>query len=778
MKSHLNDRLILRITICLIGSFALTQSTSAGEIRLKNEMIFEGTPVPITGMTEKTTQQSRGPVPNYPIILLDTGIKWYFVANRQLAEPPNNDALLDKYESFTIKQRKTGRSLTPTSLGAIEEPEPFNRFGRRQVIIRTQRGDVPILQGITRLDPRYLTIEGLSHVWEHGLATTSVPAPILDAIIKEAIDEDDPLEHLAVAKFYLQAGLYLESEQELRRIMNQFPDYRDRVELMFRQLQELIADRFIRELELRRNAGQHQLVLRKAREFPADKLSASVQQRVNELIQEHQDRSMRRDSALLQLGKLHAQLEDPKLIQATAAMRSTVRDRLDFESLERLDSFMNLVDAEDLSPRQKLALAYSGWILGSSNAIEDLVETSRLWHVRFLIREYLLSSEDPERKSLIAEISSTEGISIERLQAILQHLPPSGSAEEVVPGVPHIIEVATSPGQPPVKYSVLLPAEYSPHHKYPTVVALHAAKRGPESELLWWGGTAEKPGQSQRHGYIVIAPHYTSDQAVKYNYDVRSHHVVLESIKDARRRFSIDSDRVFLSGHGMGGNATLDIGMSHPHVFTGIVPICGLADEYCAWYWSNCRDLPMYVVGGELDGDWFEHNARFGHMNRMLKLGYDITCAVYRGRGREMYYEEIHQIFDWMGRYTRTRFQTELSAKTIRPTDNRFGWIRIDGLPAAVIRSGVLQGDSRLKTSPMTVSGRVTPGNTINVTSGARQNTIWLSPEFVDFEKRVAVRHKGRQKFNDFPRPSMADMLEDFRARHDREKLYWFKLTF
>ena len=51
----------------------------------------------------------------------------------------------------------------------------------------------------------------------------------------------------------------------------------------------------------------------------------------------------------------------------------------------------------------------------------------------------------------------------------------------------------------------------------------------------------------------------------------------VESIRDARKRFRIDSDRVFLAGHGEGGNAAFDIGMSRPDLFAGVIP--GLIEE-------------------------------------------------------------------------------------------------------------------------------------------------------------------------------------------------------
>ncbi len=66
---------------------------------------------------------------------------------------------------------------------------------------------------------------------------------------------------------------------------------------------------------------------------------------------------------------------------------------------------------------------------------------------------------------------------------------------------------------------------------------------------------------------------------------------------------------------------------------------------------------------------------------------------------------------------------------------------------------------------------------------GADQNVLWLSSEFIDFEKRVSIRLNGRSvrvngqnKFSDFIRPSIRTMLEDLRVRGDRQRVYQVRL--
>ena len=59
-------------------------------------------------------------------------------------------------------------------------------------------------------------------------------------------------------------------------------------------------------------------------------------------------------------------------------------------------------------------------------------------------------------------------------------------------------------------------------------------------------------GQAGRNGYIVIAPAWGREQQSEYGYTLAEHLAVLHTLRDACRHFSIDTDRVYLSGHSMG----------------------------------------------------------------------------------------------------------------------------------------------------------------------------------------------------------------------------------
>ena len=160
---------------------------------------------------------------------------------------------------------------------------------------------------------------------------------------------------------------------------------------------------------------------------------------------------------------------------------------------------------------------------------------------------------------------------------------------------------------------VQLPPQYDPYRHYPTIVTLHGAGYTAAQQIDWWAGAWTKngwrAGQASRQGYIVIAPKWTVEHQRKYKYSAREHAVVLNSLRDACRRFAIDTDRVYISGHSIGGDAAWDIALAHPDLWAGVIPIAALAERYCDHYRENAKLLPFYVVCGELDNGQLIKNA-------------------------------------------------------------------------------------------------------------------------------------------------------------------------
>jgi pimeloyl-ACP methyl ester carboxylesterase len=269
----------------------------------------------------------------------------------------------------------------------------------------------------------------------------------------------------------------------------------------------------------------------------------------------------------------------------------------------------------------------------------------------------------------------------------------------------------------------------------------------------------------------VIAPEYAEKTARAYDYSLAAHAAVLGSIRDACRRFNVDADRIYLSGHGMGGDAAFDIGMSHPDLFAGVAPISAVSDQFCKWYAQhNATYTAWYVVNGEFDRDSFMRNA--SDVGRMMREAADVVVVQFVQRGYESYFEEIHRLFEWMELHTRQKLPKAFEVRVLRASEDRFFWLQSEDPPASVLQPLVLAGESRGEIRPMIVKGDILPGNAVVLTSAAKRHTIWLNSDVAKLDQRLVVRLRGPQKFSGIPKTSVQAVLQDFRQRWDRQRIF------
>ncbi|MEX0724997.1 MAG: hypothetical protein WD065_01925 [Planctomycetaceae bacterium] len=755
--------------------FPSVDVASAGHVRLKNSVVIEGTAGLVNGLNFGPKLVGNAAPAEY-IMMIDNGMQRYFVPRKQVSEV-NQDAELSRIEEFKVPQKLDSRTKTPQTVGTFSKIQPFDEFGRRTVT--TADGGLDIVQAVTLIRPDYLRVNAVKYEWEFSLATTSIPHDQLDAMIRQVTDQNSASDRMAIYRFYVQAQMLQHAAVEMDSIKRDFPDMRDKLEELNQTFADLYTQQITTELRHRRQAGQHHLAERAIQQFPLDQLSPQALRQVGVLSDQLSQGKEQIDLVKARLAELQAEIKDQNLQATVSAYRVVISEQLNFESLDRMSAFLNFHDDADLSAEEKLALAYSGWVLGGGEAVTNLSNSLRLWQARFLILEFMRTENLNSRNELIKTLSELEGIGPETVAKLIPLLPPLIETPELTEDVPFWLQATKDQEETQVRYQVLLPHEYSPHHRYPLIVALHSVGRSTDDELRWWGGTAEEPLQSRRRGYIVIAPEYLGEGAKEYDYSPVTHFKVLQSLKDARKRFRIDSDRVFLSGHGIGGDAAFDIGMSHAYEFAGIIPISGVCDKFCRFYWENAKRLPWYIVAGELDRDLAIRNSR--DFDRMLKYGFDMIYTEYTGRGYETFYSEIHRLFDWMEIERRAPSTKEVEHEFMRFTDNRADWIMTTGIPPKLLPSAVIWTNGKPSNAKrVSLKADIKDGaagqTTIYIRTPGDNVTLWLSPQLVDFSKRLQVRIQGSQKFNDFPQPEIGHMLDDLRINGDRERFCWTKL--
>ncbi|MBN2024456.1 MAG: peptidase [Pirellulales bacterium] len=779
VRTRIGAVLLAALLVAAAGGLARALTV---ELVMRDGRILQGSPGFTSGLIEQPQPPGRGVVQS--IRFLDDNLRRTFVSKRQVHDerevpPPGRN------ETFEIWQRVRTAGTGVASVGPIVAQEPFDPHGRRTLTMMTDRGRLDIVQGITELTPYWAKVEGISLAWDMRIAPSSIPADALDKILNQFPDADGVEHQKKIARFYVRMERYEDALAVLKKLLDAHPDddkVKAEVGQSLQKLRQASAQRFLDELKYRREAGQHRLVLEKLKAFPSEGVAGTILQEVRELVGEIEAMEKQRAAVVQQLGQLAAKIDDSGTRMQLAPILEEIAAELNANTMPRMAGYRLAADDADLEPANKLALAASGWLLGGNAATPNLSVALSAWRTRGLVRQYLNEPARINAQPILQKLGSEEGAVPKTVALLLANMTPPRPSEEVEgkPGY-HELDIPGFDKELPVRYVVQLPPEYDPHRHYPTILALHGAGTTPELAVNWWAGDWDESGwrrgQAGRHGFIVVAPAWTTAHQHKYGYLAREHAAVLGVLRDACRRFAIDTDRVFLSGHSMGGDAAWDIGLAHPDLWAGVIPITARSGRYCAFYWENARNVPFYVVGGERDGRWLADNAI--DLDRYLTHGYNATVVEYLGRGHEHFYEEIQRLFDWMKMKTLRRdfFPREFECASMRPWDNFFWWVELGDLPARAMVDPSHWPPPR-GTFAMRTESSILATNGVRVRTGAGKVVVWLAPEMVDFDKPIAVTINGRRISPADPAlaPNLEVLLEDARTRADRQHPFWAKV--
>jgi len=779
----------LTLVWCLFST--LCNGISVGAVfKLENGIILEGRHGKLSSMLQNPFQKNTDGVnANLRLIVFVTNdlTRTYF-CSYQVADLAETRP--QAMERFQIDQRVAESGKTVGSVGSIIGVTDFNKFGRRIFSMNVHgRGRVDIIQGITEITPKWTKIEGLLAArpvaWDMRIATTSIPKNQLSAILMQHLDADKPNDRLRVVRFYAQAERYDDARAELEAAIREFPELNE-LKKEERALRQLSANQAIREIQRRRKAGQYDLVWNLLSNFPDEDVAQETLLKVQQLLDENNSNKARAER-VLKFFDLHAeQIGDPAVKKSLVPIRKEIATGLSMDTLSRFGSYLRLADDKALAVEQKLALGTSAWLAGSASNIQNLTVAISLYRVRDLIQKYLRSQLAADRTEILKQIQSLEGGTPEHVARIIAHaMPPIETDFETPDGQPAgLLDLSVSglTGHADIRYRVQLPPEYNPARRYPAIVTLHSANTTPEHQIDWWAGSYDEPaqrrrGQAARHGYIAIAPEWTRQFQTKYEYSAAEHAAVLYALRDACKRFSVDTDRVFLSGHSMGGDAAWDIGLAHPDLWAGVIPIVATADKYVTRYWENGRQLPMYFVTGELDGNRLARNIR--DFDRYLtKQDFDVVISQFLGRGHEHFQDEILRLFEWMSLHQRDFSPTKFQFRSMRTWDNFGWWVEIDQIPRRSLVVPV-RWPPKNGARPIVTSGAKLANNHLRVTTGAGQVTVWLSPDNVDFSQPISISVKGKNYTKlESATPTLQVLLEDVRTRGDRQHPFWAKCQF
>ncbi len=143
-------------------------------------------------------------------------------------------------------------------------------------------------------------------------------------------------------------------------------------------------------------------------------------------------------------------------------------------------------------------------------------------------------------------------------------------------------------------YRVFVPAKYDPAKPTPLVVALHGMGGDENSYFTAYDNGIIKR-EAEARGYLVVCP---KGRGTASMYAGTAERDVMDVIAAMRRDYNVDADRIYLTGHSMGGYGTWSIAPKYPDLFAAIAPIAGGGLPGSL---SKIKHVPEIVVHGDKD---------------------------------------------------------------------------------------------------------------------------------------------------------------------------------
>lgn len=332
---------------------------------------------------------------------------------------------------------------------------------------------------------------------------------------------------------------------------------------------------------------------------------------------------------------------------------------------------------------------------------------------------------------------------------------------------------------------VYVPKTYDRKNAHPLLLVVHG---GSATRDLMFGAAAARSGfdpfwvtEAEKRGFVMVAP--LTDRGWMYI----GNSILFSALAKIQRELHIDPDRIYLTGHSMGGHMSWRSAFQFPDRFAAVSPMSGGYDYVKSKDVTNLLNIPGYTTYGTTEPYQIrEFNDIIATW--MKEHDYPWICARREG-GHEIFEDEIPKVAEFFVKNPRDLYRSRVYARmgaqpmSFEVAEKNPGWNREHtwrggrAIPANTIHwlrcFPPLPGTPAEK-SVQTVDARNLGNNRFEVTSQfARKLRIFLHPLMVDFSRPVVVTVNGKKLHDARVTPSLNTLLEHVREFDDRGRIFW-----
>jgi pimeloyl-ACP methyl ester carboxylesterase len=250
-------------------------------------------------------------------------------------------------------------------------------------------------------------------------------------------------------------------------------------------------------------------------------------------------------------------------------------------------------------------------------------------------------------------------------------------------------------------YAIYIPENFDETKEYPLVVFLHGALSNHRLGLRRVFG--EGNIQGPEFGTQGFVPPQTDLEATRFYPELESvdyivaapfargtagyqgipEQDVFDMLEDIKSKFSIDENRMYLTGLSMGGGGTLWVGLTRPDLWAAIAPVCPAPPQGTDPLAMNAFNVPVHLFVGDRDGLMSNSDAWY---ERFQSNGVDVEYIIYPGIAHNSweYAYEDGFIFDWFAQFERDPFPAQVKFTSEAFKYDKAYWVTFDNLTPGV----------------------------------------------------------------------------------------------
>jgi hypothetical protein len=232
-------------------------------------------------------------------------------------------------------------------------------------------------------------------------------------------------------------------------------------------------------------------------------------------------------------------------------------------------------------------------------------------------------------------------------------------------------------------YDILIPQNYDPSNRYALVLSLHGYQNEIQkySDLI---GSNKKAIPDSLH--IITVSLYGRRN---HYYLGAAEEDLLTVMNNVQTNYSIDPEKVYLTGSSMGGYGTWFQGLNYPHLFAAVSPVCApsifggtkfMNTMSPIEYISNAQSLPARIYHGAIDSTVNVDNSR-QMAGKLKEMNYTTAYIEYPDVGHDSWNnaDADNDRLPWLLQYTRNLYPVNVKHKIFYLRYGKAYWLQITG---------------------------------------------------------------------------------------------------